>query len=164
MSTRTPVYRLKLIEERVVNLPPIRHDDPVEALAIFFHKLIGRADKEHLTALFFSRHGHATGVSTISIGSFAETSVRAREVFTPALVSCASSLILCHNHPSGAAEPSLADLVATKRLVEMGDLLEIEVRDHLIITAHGAFTSLRTTGAMPAARIGGRARPRSALN
>ena len=73
-------------------------------------------------------------VAEVSIGSLNASIVHPREVFAEAIKNKAASVIFVHNHPSGDPEPSEGDLVITKRLVEAGKILEIEVVDHIIIT------------------------------
>ena len=79
---------------------------------------------------------------TISIGSLNASIVHPREVFRPAILASAASIVLVHNHPSGDPEPSEEDLAITKRLVQVGELLGIAVLDHVIIAKRG-FVSLR---------------------
>jgi len=68
--------------------------------------------------------------------------VHPREVFQPAVESSAASVVLVHNHPSGDPEPSREDLLLTKRLVTAGEIMGIEVLDHVIV-ARRSFVSLR---------------------
>jgi DNA repair protein RadC len=79
------------------------------------------------------------------MGSLNASIVHPREVFRAALRHAAASIILVHNHPSGDPEPSGDDIALTRRLVEAGSLLGIEVLDHLII-GHGRFVSLKSRG------------------
>lgn len=74
------------------------------------------------------------GVSTIAIGSLSSVEVHPREVFQPAILAGAATIIVAHNHPSGSVVPSLSDRELTKRLVQVGDLLGIPVVDHLILS------------------------------
>ena len=76
-------------------------------------------------------------VAEISVGSLNASIVHPREVFAEAIKSKAASVIFAHNHPSGDPEPSEGDLVLTKRLVEAGKILGIEVIDHIIVTKNG---------------------------
>ena len=69
-----------------------------------------------------------------------------REVFARALKWGASSVVVAHNHPDGDLEPSAEDLVVTRRLAESGDLLGIELMDHLILNADGEYVSLAERG------------------
>ncbi|MBU3964768.1 DNA repair protein RadC [Patescibacteria group bacterium] len=73
-------------------------------------------------------------IAEVSVGSLNASIVHPREVFAEAIKNKAASVIFVHNHPSGDPEPSEGDLVITKRLVEAGKILEIEVIDHVIVT------------------------------
>ena len=68
------------------------------------------------------------------------TVVDPRMIFKSALDYKAQAIILCHNHPSGTAKPSEADIRLTKNMVEAGKVLEISVLDHIIITQQGFFS------------------------
>jgi DNA repair protein RadC len=71
--------------------------------------------------------------------------VHAREVFRPAIVAAGNAIILMHNHPSGDASPSEADIKITRDLIRAGQLLKMELLDHVIV-GRDSFTSLRTAG------------------
>lgn len=73
------------------------------------------------------------GINTVSVGSLNASLVHTREVFKPAILQNATGLILVHNHPSGDEKPSEEDLEITRRLVEAGKLLQIEILDHVIV-------------------------------
>jgi len=83
----------------------------------------------------------------ISIGSLSASIVHPHEVFRVALQHAVASLILAHNHPSGHVSPSKDDLELTRRPVKAGQLMGIEVLDHLIIGAE-EFVSLKERGLM----------------
>jgi DNA repair protein RadC len=71
--------------------------------------------------------------------------VHPREVFRLAIVTAASAIVVMHNHPSGEATPSEADIKVTRDLIRAGQLLKIEVLDHVIV-GQGSQCSLRTLG------------------
>ena len=73
------------------------------------------------------------GINTVSMGSLTASVVHPREVFKPAILSNAAALLCCHNHPSGAPQPSQEDRALTTRLVDVGKLLGINVLDHIIL-------------------------------
>lgn len=81
----------------------------------------------------------------VSRGSLNASIVHPREVFRPAIVGSAASIILVHNHPSGDPEPSEEDLAITRRLVQVGELHGIPVLDHVVVAKAG-FVSLRARG------------------
>ena len=82
---------------------------------------------------------------TISVGSLTASIVHPREVFKPAILDSAASVIFIHNHPSGDPTPSQDDLKITSQLVESGRMIDIRVLDHIII-GRGSFTSLAGKG------------------
>jgi DNA repair protein RadC len=85
-----------------------------------------------------------TGLFEISHGNVNSSVVGTREVFQKALLGNAVSIILMHNHPSGDCTPSIQDIEVTKRLVEAGKIIGVEVLDHIIIGKH--YCSLREKG------------------
>ena len=85
--------------------------------------------KEHFKLILLNPRNKIIGISTISIGSLNASLVHPREVFKDAITHSAASVVLAHNHPSGDPEPSEDDLKITKKLVESGKILGIEVLD-----------------------------------
>lgn len=90
-------------------------------------------DREHFCGLYLDRKGGLLVKEVISVGSLSSTIVHPREVFKTAVKCSAASIILVHNHPSGDPTPSKEDMEMTRRLVEAGSVMGIEVVDHLII-------------------------------
>jgi len=81
----------------------------------------------------------------VSIGTLDTIVVHAREVFRAAVIAGASAVVLMHNHPSGDPTPSEADIKVTRDLIRAGQLLKIEVLDHVIV-GQGKESSLRQLG------------------
>jgi len=102
---------------------------------------IRRAKKEHFVALYLNARNQLLHKETISVGTLNASLVHPREVFKPAIDHLAATVIVAHNHPSGGLEPSEADVMLTGRLHDAGELLGIELRDHLIVTGE-AFQSI----------------------
>ncbi|HKQ56843.1 MAG TPA: DNA repair protein RadC, partial [Candidatus Eisenbacteria bacterium] len=102
-----------------------------------------RARREHFVVLLLNARHELQCRETVSIGSLNASIVHPREVFLPAILHSAASLVLVHNHPSGDPEPSEEDLSITRRLVEVGELVGIAVIDHVIVAARGT-VSFRT--------------------
>lgn len=92
---------------------------------------------EEFWILFLNRANIVIAKEQLSQGGIAGTVVDARMIFGKALLHQASSIILVHNHPSGNLEPSKADLTITQKLKSAGQLLDIQVLDHLIIAGKG---------------------------
>ncbi|MBI2847940.1 MAG: DNA repair protein RadC [Chloroflexi bacterium] len=89
--------------------------------------------KEHFLALFIDTRGQVIKTAEISVGSLDSSIVHPREVFKEAISASSASVIFVHNHPSGDPEPSDDDIRLTKRLAETGEIVGIEVLDHIII-------------------------------
>jgi DNA repair protein RadC len=145
MNDRIPLYKLKLVRDRWAICPTFSPGQP-QLVALFFHRLIGQADREHAAALFLNTHGKPTGASILGIGSLTTVPMPGREIFKAALLANACSLILAHNHPSGSAQPSPQDIRLTRLLIAAGELLGIRVLDHLIVTPGDDFCSLWEAG------------------
>ena len=104
-----------------------------------------RKKKEYFLALFLDTRSQVIKVSEISVGSLDTSIVHPREVFKEAMSVSAASVIVLHNHPSGDPQPSEDDIKLTKRLVEAGEIVGIEVLDHIIIGDKG-YLSLKREG------------------
>jgi len=106
---------------------------------------LGRARKEHLVGLYLDAQNGLVHQETVSIGSLNTTRTHPREILYPAVVHLALGFILAHNHPSGCLEASPEDVEFTHGVRRAGELMGIELYDHLIVTAEG-FVSLRERG------------------
>ena len=101
--------------------------------------------KEHFKLILLNTRNKIIGISTVSIGTLNTSLAHPREIFKEAIIHNAMSVVLAHNHPSGDSEPSEDDLKITKRLVESGKILNIEVIDHIIIGKNN-FCSFKEKG------------------
>ena len=102
---------------------------------------------EHFCCLYLNARHVLIKRKVVSVGSVSASIVHPREVFEEAITGLASAIILGHNHPSGDTTPSRDDIDMTRRLVEAGQLLGIEICDHLVVTATG-FLSMKEHGLM----------------
>jgi DNA repair protein RadC len=100
---------------------------------------------ECFVVLLLNTRRKIKGHCLISIGTMDSILVHPREVFRPAVIGAASAVVLIHNHPSGEATPSGADIQATRELVRAGQILKIEVVDHVVI-GRAEHQSLRALG------------------
>jgi len=99
-------------------------------------------DRENFRTVSLNTKNRVLGIDSVSVGSLNSSLVHPREVFKTPIRRSAASIILVHNHPSGDPAPSREDINVTRRLVEAGRILGIEVLDHLIV-GDGCFTSLK---------------------
>ena len=100
---------------------------------------------ECFVVLLLNTRKRVKGHQLVTIGTMDTLLVHTREVFRTAIVSSAASVLLLHNHPSGDPTPSEADIKVTRDLIRAGQLLKIEVLDHIVIGRPG-FQSLRALG------------------
>ena len=91
--------------------------------------------KEYFVAVFLNARNQVICREDVSVGSLNASLVHPREVFAPAVGSSAASVVLAHNHPSGDVTPSREDIELTRRMVQAGEIMGIEVLDHLIVGA-----------------------------
>jgi len=102
-------------------------------------------NQEHFVVLFLNTKNEVIHQQTIFIGSLNSSIVHPREVFREAVKRSAASIICFHNHPSGDPTPSQEDIHVTRRLVDSGKMMGIEVLDHIII-GDRKFISLKEKG------------------
>jgi len=125
LSTQTPAYKSKELT------------DPEKVYQLIKSK-IKDYHKEHFYIIALNSRNHS--IAEVSIGSLNASIVHPREVFAEAIKNKAASVIIAHNHPSGDPEPSDDDLVLTRKLVESGKILGVEVIDHIIIAKNDFFS------------------------
>lgn len=132
----------RLSQSRLPSNPAIR--SPRDAADLLMEQL-RYLQKEHFVCLFLNTKNHVIAQETLSIGSLNAAVVHPREVFRAAIKCSSASLICAHNHPSGDPTPSPEDIKLTKRLLEAGEIVGIEVLDHVVI-GDGKFVSLKEQG------------------
>jgi len=123
--------------------PPIT--SPREALLQF--QDLRHSASESFAVLYLNSRNQPVGREVVAVGGLNIAQLRPREVFAPALALHAAAVVLAHNHPSGDPTPSPEDLAVTRHLLEAGELLGIEVLDHLVLTAE-RFRSIRESGGL----------------
>lgn len=101
--------------------------------AFQYLRSMGLLQKEQLRGLYLNSRYQVIHDEVISVGSLTSNIVHPREVFQPAIERGAAAVIIAHNHPSGSLQPTLADVQVTDQLETAGDILGIELLDHLII-------------------------------
>ena len=116
-----------------------RYDGRVIDSPEAIHELLGAEMRalrqESLRSVLLDTRGKLLRVVEITRGTVNESLAHPREIFQPAITQSATSFILVHNHPSGDPSPSSADISLTRRLRDASQLMEIEMKDHIIIGA-----------------------------
>lgn len=128
-------YKLELVKENGVDyMPKNRVDAPnlvFRALEDIFR--MSKQAEEIFVMMTMSTAKVISGAFEVSRGTLNTACVSPREVFKRAILINAESIIIAHNHPSGSLSPSRGDFNLTRRLVECGKILDINVIDHLIV-------------------------------
>lgn len=96
--------------------------------------------QEQFKVILLNRANRVLGIYEASTGGIGGTLADPKLIFSTALKACASAIILSHNHPSGNLRPSEADKRITRKLIEGGKLLDIDILDHVIVTAEGYYS------------------------
>jgi DNA repair protein RadC len=118
--------------------------NPIDVAALVKAKLTGQKKEYFMTVLLDAR-AQVIKICETSVGSLDTTVVHPREVFKEAISASAASVIFVHNHPSGDVSASEQDIGLTKRLIEAGQIIGIEVLDHIIV-ADNKHSSMKAKG------------------
>ena len=110
-------------------------------------KEIGDEASEVVLVVVLNMKNEINAIHRVFTGSLNTSVAHPREIFRTAIINNGAKIMLFHNHPSGDTEPSEADFAFTRRVVDCGDMLGIEVIDHIII-ADNEYLSLREQGLM----------------
>lgn len=120
---------------------------PEEVLLLPDVELIRHRQQEHFLAVTLNGAGEVIHARTLTVGLLNASQVHPREAFADAITDRAAAVVFVHNHPSGSLDPSAQDLAITRQLADAGELLGIQVLDHLIISRKG-HRSLKLAGAL----------------
>jgi len=122
-----------------------RITDPSQVAKVFLSILNSESEidreKEHFWVMGLDSAKRIKYIELVTLGILNESLVHPREVFRFAILKGVDCIIICHNHPSGEVEPSSQDIKITEKLREAGNIIGIEVIDHLIIEGNGKYLS-----------------------
>lgn len=141
-NTKLPIVRTKLVKEYDIELTADKIFG-IEGAETIFDKLIGGATLEKVAIICLDSNNKAINASITNIGTDKKVDIVPAEIFRVALLSNASSIIICHNHPSGDLKPSPYDIEITKKIGYVGSILGIRLIDSLIIGDNGQCLSIR---------------------
>ena len=149
MGKRIDIYKVSLVKDsaKVYDLEDTTIRSPQDARDIAV-KVLAMEDlpNEHFVMMALSTKNKVIGIHTVFIGSLNASIVHPREIFQRAILNNAASIICFHNHPSGNPTPSPEDIDVTTRLYEAGNVIGIDLVDHLIIGDNGKFVSMKEKG------------------
>jgi len=139
---RVQIVKIEMVKEKNLMVENKRISSPKDIAEIMFKYLKG-ADREYLVVITLNTKNDVNSISTVSIGSLNSSIAHPREIFKTAILSNAANIILCHNHPSGDPSFSKEDILLSKRVKECGDILGVQVLDHIVITNTNKFLSMK---------------------
>ena len=134
-TKRIDIVTIQMVKESALRYQYRKISSPEEVTPLVF-QLVGNLDREHFGVICLDTKNQPTHIMTVSVGTLNSSMVHPREVFKVAILSNSASVILFHNHPSGNPEPSQTDLELTRRIIEAGLILGINVMDHVIVGEH----------------------------
>lgn len=143
-AKRVDIVSIKLVRESSMLYKGRRLSSPHDA-ADLLRGFMEDCDRENMIVCCLDTKNQPTAIHVASIGSLSSAIVHPREIYKVAIASSSSSILICHNHPSGDPSPSQEDINITKRLLESGKILGIDLVDHLIF-GDGDFISLKEKG------------------
>ena len=127
--------RTILIKEKGINYESANMICPEEIFTMLKNLLhMDELAEEHCYLLAFNGFYKIIGIFLLSKGTVSGSLVSPREIYIRALLIGAVQIILCHNHPSGCVAPSRADIELTKRIISAGELINIRLADHIIVS------------------------------
>lgn len=140
------IVKVVQVRESKLEVERVQIRSAADAAAAFQRYLDG-ADREYFVVAALNTKHVINAIHTVSIGSLDASIVHPREVLKFALLANAAAIIAAHNHPSGQSTPSNEDIQVTKRLVEAGRILGVDVLDHIVI-GDDSYSSLQEMGLM----------------
>jgi len=144
MGFYIPEVKVQLLRERRMTFETNQIRSADDAAGMMYLYLEG-VEREHFVVMLLNTKHKVIGINTVSIGILDASIVHPREVFKPAILAGASGIIAVHNHPSGDPQESPEDIKVTERLVKSGEILGIDVLDHIII-GDNRYVSLKAKG------------------
>lgn len=134
---RVPRYEVKLVRNATETYQATKISGSSDACRVcvdLVRSVLSDSTVEKFVVISLDTQHRPIGVHVITTGTLDASLVHPREVFQPVLLCNASSMILCHNHPSGDRTPSREDIAVTRRLKQAGELLGVRVLDHIIVS------------------------------
>lgn len=143
MSSSKP-YKLPKVAIRMVKEPPLYSSEPVnrpsDAVRLV-RELLQSYDREAVVIVNLDTRAKPINFNIVSVGTLNASLAHPREIMKSAVLSNAASVMLIHNHPSGSIEPSADDIRLTNNMYSVCRILEIPLRDHIIIGDHERYYS-----------------------
>ena len=145
-------HEIKVVNVRLVKEPSLYSTDPIQTPQDVLNvvaKELAQYDREVFAILNLKNNGQVINMNICSVGTLNASLVTPREVFKACVLSNAGCFIAIHNHPGGIAQPSQEDIIVTEKLQQCGEMMEISMLDHIIVSGGtGEMLSFRENGLM----------------
>lgn len=151
IATEPDQYAYELKLTRVREVGESRQITSPDEAADYWREVIElrswfQPSREHVVTLLLNTRYNIIGHHLVSIGTMNECIAHPRDILGPVLCGSAYAFIVMHNHPSGDPSPSQADIRLTRQIREGGELLRVELADHVIVGRAGRYYSFREAG------------------
>jgi len=148
MKYKTAEIKMLLVRETENTIGAV---DRPERIVRYWNEVIAGSswytpDKEQVVVVALDTKFNPIGFNLVSMGTVNETMCHPRDVFRPAIHMNATSVVLIHNHPSGDPAPSAADFRLTRAIKEAGELLRVNLTDHIVVGNGSLYYSFRESG------------------
>ena len=146
---RIPQVKIRMVKEG----PSLLSDDPVsdpQRAVELLQDFMGKLDREEMVAVMLNSKLQPISFNIIAVGSIDSCHVPIYNIFKPAILANATSILIAHNHPSGDTTPSREDKELTRHAIEAGNILNIPVLDHIIFGSETGHHSMKANGELPA--------------
>lgn len=135
-------YKLQMVKEATYEFGEEKHGTPKKVFE-FLKNQIGSDPQENMVMLCYNNQNELLSYHEVHKGTADRSIVSPRDIFTRALLSGATRIIMAHNHPAGSLKASREDIKVTETLIKAGDTLQISVMDHIIVTTDD-YVSIRS--------------------
>jgi len=139
---QAPVISLRMVKDSSVEISAVRKPSDIGDILV---EKYGLLDREMMIVVHLNTRNEIVAIEPTNTGDLNSCSITMRELFKGAILSNAASIIVAHNHPSGDVSPSPEDVAVTVGIRQAGELLGIELLDHLVFSDTG-WLSLRMRG------------------
>lgn len=129
---RVDIVSIKMVKESSLLYENRKVNSPCDAIELF-RRFLSESDREQFLVCCLDTKNQPTYINLVSVGTLNSSLVHPREVFKAAILANSASIIVAHNHPSGDPTPSKEDINITIRLKEAGEIIGIDILDHVII-------------------------------
>lgn len=135
-TEKTNMYRLNQVAIRMVEMPPLLSDVPMdglEAAVKVMADMLEDYDREVVAIVNLQTDGKPINMNVVSMGALDQSIAHPREILKSTILSNASAIMLVHNHPSNKLQPSMDDIATTARVKQLCDLIGVKFLDHIIV-------------------------------